>query len=341
MSNTGIVILAHGSRGKKGMTETTEVLHHLSRGVSSFLTAGVEIVGAALQFNHPDLGEAVGHLVRQGAERVVIVPYFLFSGTHITEHIPQLVEELKSVYPDKDLIIADNLGMDEYFVDLMAKRVLEAAPDLAPDGNAPPVSPEFIEQQSMGIVTKLLPPLNLPEEELTVVKRLVHTAGDRHVAPLVRFHPVAVRVALSAIRLGMPIFTDVRMAAVAINHRLTDKFGCAVHCALEEFEASGAVREEGSTRTSAAFRYLGARLSEAIIVIGNSPTALLTLIELINEKKAGPALVIGMPVGFVQAKEAKEKLMEMDVPYISIEGTRGGSALAAATVNALLGLAGQ
>jgi precorrin-8X/cobalt-precorrin-8 methylmutase len=341
MIRTGVVILAHGSRGERGRAEVVAVLHRLSRGVSPFLAPGVEVVGAALQFNHPDLDEAVARLVGQGATRVVIVPYFLFPGRHITEDIPHFVERLKSVYPEINFAIADNLGRDEYFIDLVAKRIVEEAPELSRDAQTAPGSPEAIELQSMAIVTELLPPLSLAEEELAVVKRMVHTAGDRHVASLVRFHPAATTAALSAIRLGRPIFTDVRMVAVAINRHRAAKFGCALHCALDELDSARTAGGEGSTRTAAAFRLLGERLSESIVVIGNSPTTLLTLLEMITRQRVAPALVIGMPVGFVQAKEAKEKLMERDIPYISLVGTRGGSALAAAAVNALLGLAEQ
>ena len=338
MTKTGVAILAHGSRGERGMAEITEVLHRLSRGVSSFLAPGVEVVGAALQFNHPNLDEAVAYLVGQGATRVVIVPYFLFPGRHITEDIPHFVKSLKAVYPEIYFVIADNLGLDEYFIDLVAKRILEAAPELSRDAQISPGSPEAIESQSMAIVTELLPPLSLAEEELAVVKRMVHTAGDRHVASLVRFHPTATTAALSAIRLGRPIFTDVRMVAVAINRHRAAEFGCALHCALDEMNSARTARGKESTRTAAAFRLLGKRLSESIVVIGNSPTALLALLEMITQQRVTPALVIGMPVGFVQAKEAKEKLMEGNIPYISMVGTRGGSALAAAAVNALLRL---
>ncbi|MFH1003730.1 MAG: precorrin-8X methylmutase [Chloroflexota bacterium] len=339
MMSTGVIILVHGSRGERATAEVGEVIQGLGRGVKAFITPGVAVVGAALQFNHPTLEEAVAGLVAQGVTRIIITPYFLFTGKHITEHIPQLVEKLKSTYPDLLFIIAENLGRDEYFVDMMARRILAAAPELAPDGH-PPASPALIEPQSMAIVEKLLPPLDLSPEELTVVKRLVHTAGDRHLAPLVRFHPVAIRVALAAIRLGRPVFTDVKMAAAGINHRLAAQFGSPVYCALEEAGPAGTAADEGSTRTAAAFRRLAGRLNESIIAIGNSPTALLALVEMIRQKKVAPAVVIGMPVGFVQAAESKEALMALDVPYISIAGTRGGSALAAATVNALLGLAG-
>ena len=339
MRNTGIVIIAHGSRGEKGMVETTEVLNRISHGVKAFLTNGVEVVGAALQFNQPDLEDAVSSLVGKGAQRVIIVPYFLFPGRHITEHIPEIIEKMQSDYPGKEFLLAGNLGQDEYFVDLMANRILETAPELAQNGNDLHVPPSVIEQQSMAIVEKILPPLSLSDEERTVVMRLVHTAGDRHVASLVKFHPATVRTALSAIRLGKSIFTDVRMVSVAVNRQLAAKFGCEIHCALEESEIAGVERDEEVTRTAGAIFSLGQRLNGSIVAIGNSPTALLSLLKMATQKKASPAVVIGMPVGFVQAKEAKEKLMKMDIPYISIAGTRGGSALAAATVNALLKIA--
>jgi len=339
MRKIGIVILAHGSRGEKGMGEVVDSLGRLTRGVRAFLPDDVEVVGAALQFNHPDMNEAIDFLLSRGTDRVVIVPYFLFSGRHITEHIPEIIGGLKSVHPDKEFILADNLGLDEYFIDLMAQRILEAAPELALDGDEAPASPSGIERLSMTIIDKILPPMSFSEEERTVVKRLVHTSGDRHIASLVRFHPGAITAAISAIRRGKPVFTDVRMVAVAINRRMTANFGCPVYCGLEELESAQSELEKESTRAAAAFKLLGKRLEGSIAVIGNAPTALHALLDLNRREKVTPALVIGMPVGFVQAKESKEALMKTDIPHISIAGTRGGSALAAATVNALLKMA--
>ncbi|MBI4187476.1 MAG: precorrin-8X methylmutase [Chloroflexi bacterium] len=336
---TGVIVIAHGSRGDKGAAEVAEALRRLSHGVRAFLPADVEVTGAALQFNHPTLDEAVRSLAEQGVTRLVIVPYFLFPGRHITEHIPCLIEELKSTYPQHHFMLAGNLGLDEYLVDLVAKRILEAAPELLSDGQTPSPSPGAIEQQSMALIDKLLPPLNISEGELAVVKRMVHTAGDRHLASLVRFHPAATEAALSAIRSGRPIFTDVKMVAVAINRRLAARFGCSIYCALDEMASARTVQEKEDTRTATAFRLLGQRLNGSIAVVGNSPTALLALLEMVSQRKVIPAMVIGTPVGFVQAKEVKEKLMGLDIPYISIAGTRGGSALAAAAVNALMKLA--
>ena len=149
----------------------------------------------------------------------------------------------------------------------------------------------------------------------------------------------AVSVGIAAIREGKPIFTDVRMVAVGINYHLTQEFGCSVHCALDEPGMMKQAQEEGVTRSAGAIRWLGRKLDGAIVVIGNAPTALLALLDLIDSGDVRPALVVGMPVGFVQAEESKAELTKRDVPYITVEGTRGGSAMAIATVNALLKLA--
>ena len=169
-----------------------------------------------------------------------------------------------------------------------------------------------------------------------VVKRVVHSSGDPEVARLMKFSPSAIPCGLSAIVKGKPIFTDIRMVAVGINNHLAKGCGCRISCALEEAERQEWGQEDGLTRTATAMHHLGTRLNGAIVAIGNAPTALLALLDLIEREEVKPALVVGMPVGFVQAKESKEALMKRDIPYITITGTRGGSAMAAATVNALL-----
>jgi len=330
MPQTGVIILCHGSRGEQGALEVAETLRRLTEGVKPLLSPGVEIMGAAFQFNHPTLEEAVESLTLNGVQRIVIMPYFLFSGRHITEHIPRLIERLESRYPERQFIMANPLGLEEPFIARVAKRLQEAAPELSLN------SPEAIEQQSMGIVERLLPPsLNTSEEERLIVKRIVHASGDPRVAPLIRFSPSAVSSGLSAIAKGSPIFTDVQMVAAGINRPLAEACRCSVSCAMD-----GTKKELDTTRAAAAMRHLGTRLDRAIVAIGNAPTALLALLDLIDGKEIKPALVVGMPVGFVQAKEAKDELMKRDVPYITVAGTRGGSALAVATVNALLKIAG-
>ncbi len=339
MPQTGVIILAHGSRGERGVVEVSETLRRVSEGVKPMLRPGVKVIGAALQFNHPSLEEAVESLAGWGVNRMVIMPYFLFPGRHITEDIPQLIERLKCTYPETQFIITDILGLNEHFIDRVAKCIEKAAPELSAKARGSSSSAEAIEYQSLEIIEGLLPSLDCSEEERQVIKRIVHAAGDSQIARLVRFHTNAVSAGIDTIRQGKPIFTDVRMVAVGINPHLTQEFGCSIHCALDELNTMGQAQEEGVTRNAAAIRFLGRKLDGAIVTIGNAPTALLALLELIDSGDVLPSLVVGMPVGFVQARESKADLIKRNIPYITIEGTRGGSAVATATVNALLNLA--
>jgi precorrin-8X/cobalt-precorrin-8 methylmutase len=339
MEQTGVIILAHGSRGEWGSVEVPRVLRRVTDGVRPLLSPGVEVVGAALQFNHPNLEEAVEYLAIQGMNRILIMPYFLFPGRHITEHIPQLVDQFRRMYPEKEFILASPLGLDKTFIAHVAECIVQAAPELSPNG-WPSVSPGNIERQSMDIVEKLLPPLPImSEEERAIVKRIVHASGDLEIARLIKFGPSANSSGLGAIANGAVIFTDVRMVATGINEQLVKICGCSLSCAMDERRWAERSTEENFTRTASAMHHLGNRLNGAIVAIGNAPTALLALVDMIDNRNIAPALVVGMPVGFVQAREAKAELMKRNIPYIVIEGTRGGSALAAATVNALLKLA--
>lgn len=226
--------------------------------------------------------------------------------------------------------------LEEHFITHVAESLKEAALEPLP-ARPSPTSPEDIERQSMEMVEKLLPlSSDLSKEERLIVKHIVHASGDPHVAPLIRFSPTAISSGLSAIVKGSPIFTDVRMVATGINRHLAETCRCSVSCAMDEAKEL----KQNITRTAAAMRHLGKRLNGAIVAIGNAPTALLALLDLIDNKEIKPALVVGMPVGFVQAKEAKDELMKRNVPYITVVGTRGGSAMAVATVNALLKIAG-
>ncbi len=337
MPGTGVVVLAHGSRGNLGSKAVTEALDRITNGLKVLLSPGVEIIGGAMQFNHPDLEEAAGSLIARGAKLIVVAPYFLFPGRHVIEDIPEITKRLKSSYPEVEFALADNLGLNESFVELMAKRITEICPSLAPTQSAASVRPENIEKLSMEIIDKLLPSLpDISEEERKVVKRIVHTCGDVQVARLVRFSPSAISSAVSAISRGSPIFTDVRMVASGISSSFLETCDCPVICALEEAYSE---KDPMVTRTAQAMYDLEKRINGAIVAIGNAPTALLALLDMIDHRGIMPALVIGMPVGFVRAAESKAELISSNIPYITVEGTRGGSALAATTVNALLRLA--
>lgn len=335
MSKTGIIVVAHGSRGERGKLDVEDALRQIAAGLRPLLAPHVEVTFAALQFNQPTLEEAAACLVLKNVDRIVIAPYFLFAGRHITEDIPEIISALKSHYPRTEFILAENLGLDASFTSLMAQRIKWAVPDIVITTNA--VSPtSSIEQESMNIIGTLLPPLpGFSAEEITVVKRLVHTSGDPQMVQLIKFSPSAIRFGLGAIVAGGAIVTDVRMVFTGIDKRRAGSFNCPVICALDGADKAA----DGGTRAETAIRHLGTRLNGAVVAIGNAPTALLALLDLIEQEGIRPALVIGMPVGFVRAAESKSKLMKCNAPYITIEGTRGGSPLAAAAVNALLRLA--
>lgn len=199
--------------------------------------------------------------------------------------------------------------------------------------------PFLIEQKSMEIIRGLLKDFPLSPEEETIVFRVVHTTGDPNYASLVKFHPRAIEAGVSALRAGCNVFTDIKMVKSGINAKKLKTLGGELYCAIDEPQVVDLAKSRGITRSMAAMLHFKERLTDNIVVIGNAPTALFQLLELIENQNVKPALVIGTPVGFVGAKESKEKLMNSHVPYITITGNKGGSTIAAAITNALLKLA--
>lgn len=184
-------------------------------------------------------------------------------------------------------------------------------------------------------VAEFLHPLQLPPGEKAVISRIIHTSGDPELISQVRFHPLAVQQGLAALRQGAHIFTDVTMLEAGINSRRLAELGGQIHCAVHNAEVAQEAKERAITRSAVAMERFGKQLEGQVVAIGNAPTALFILLQMMQEGLR-PALVVGMPVGFVGAAYSKELLTQQDVPYITILGTRGGSPLAAATINAFL-----
>ena len=172
-----------------------------------------------------------------------------------------------------------------------------------------------------------------------VVKRVLYAAGDPDLAPLVHIHPDLVRSATAALRRGAPVVVDVRMVAAGLRHAALRELGCEFIVAIDEPGTAALVVEHGITRSAAGVRALAAGLGGALVAIGNAPTALLELLDLVDAGNARPAAIVGMPVGLVAAAESKDELQRRPIPYATVLGSRGGSPLAAAAVNALLDLA--
>ncbi|SVB03784.1 uncharacterized protein METZ01_LOCUS156638 [marine metagenome] len=200
--------------------------------------------------------------------------------------------------------------------------------------------PDEIDRLSIEVVEASLPKLDgLTPEERYVVCRIVRAEGDPEIAKAVGFSPGAVDIGIAAIKAQAAVVTDVRMVEVGISKALLGKCGITTHCQIDTLNTAERAKSDGTTRSVAAIRELTPQLSGAIAVVGNAPTALLALLDMVDSGEVTPALVIGMPVGFIACAESKAELKNVDVPYISIWEKRGGSSAAAATVNALLGLA--
>ena len=199
------------------------------------------------------------------------------------------------------------------------------------------MEPAAIERLSFAIIDAETPePRPFTGHHWEVARRLVHTSADFELLSLLRFHPLAVTAGLEALRSGATIVTDTRMAQMGIPLRRLDALGATSVCLMNDPAVMARAKEQGVTRARVAMDMAANITGPVIFAIGNAPTALLRLLELLDAGQAAPALIVGMPVGFVNAAESKETLMAQDrVPYVAIAGRKGGSALAAATVNAL------
>ena len=197
--------------------------------------------------------------------------------------------------------------------------------------------PMAIENRSMELIAPHLEGLNLDERATKVYSRLIHASGDVGYAPITRVHPEAIDRAIEALKSGAHIYTDVEMVRTGINKKKLASFGGEVHCLVAEADVAVRAKELGITRSMVAMRQFGKALDGSIVAIGNAPTALFEVLRMVREEGIRPACIVGIPVGFVGAAESKAELAENGiVPYITVEGTKGGSPIAAAAVNALM-----
>jgi precorrin-8X/cobalt-precorrin-8 methylmutase len=201
------------------------------------------------------------------------------------------------------------------------------------------MKPDEIETLSFKIIDEEAGRHNFPSDKWSVVRRMIHTTADFEYIRSVRFHPDSISCGINALRNGKKIVTDTNMARVGIRKSDLESFGMEVKCFMSDPEVGRIALKTGITRAKAAVDAAISDMEDGIYVIGNAPTALLRLIELVKDKKAKPALIIGLPVGFVNAAESKAALVEIDYPYITNKGRKGGSNVAASVVNALAKLA--
>ncbi|MDO4555415.1 MAG: precorrin-8X methylmutase [Lachnospiraceae bacterium] len=198
------------------------------------------------------------------------------------------------------------------------------------------VKPAEIEKNSMATIEKELNGRTWPEPYFSVVKRCIHTSADFDYADNLCFSEDVCKLAQEAIKRGASIVTDTNMAAAGINKKKLAEYGGKVYCFMADEDVAKEAKEKGCTRAAICMERGAALSGEVIFAIGNAPTALIRLYELIEEGSLSPALIIGAPVGFVNVVESKELIMETKVPYIVPKGRKGGSNIAATICNALL-----
>ncbi len=197
------------------------------------------------------------------------------------------------------------------------------------------MKPSDIEALSFRIIDEEAGPHGYAEQEWSIIRRMIHTSADFEYMHMTRIHPHAIAVGIDAMRTGRNIVTDTNMARAGIRKGEIYRFGGSVECLIDDGTVAQMARESGCTRAKAAVDAAVPLMKGGIYVVGNAPTALLRLIELIRAEKAEPALIVGLPVGFVNAVESKRELAQMDVPHITNGGRKGGSNVAASVVNAL------
>lgn len=197
------------------------------------------------------------------------------------------------------------------------------------------LKPEEIESESFRIIDDEIGPHQFDEAEWQVVRRVIHTTADFDLAEQIRFAWGAIDKAVTALRYGAKILCDTNMVLSGVNKSRLTKLGGSITCHVADPQIAAEAKAAGLTRSTFALRK-GVAEGCTIFLLGNAPTALFELLRLVEAGEVQPDLVVGVPVGFVGAAESKAALLATDLPYIAIEGRKGGSAIAAAIFNALM-----
>jgi precorrin-8X/cobalt-precorrin-8 methylmutase len=325
-----IILIGHGSPKKNA--NNVEIVAAL---VHKALHPDCErscVKVAYMQFVQPDIPSAIDECVAEGADEVVIHPYFLYSGMHVTKDIPEMIEEARRRHPSVRFTYTEPLGVHENLVKIVLERIQASKFATATD----------IERRSFEIIADEGDLSDVPEDRLPLVKRVIHATADFDFKKTLVFHPDAIRRAIAAVKAGRDILTDVEMVRTGINKRLLTPWGGKVICGLLPAQTEAAAKREGLTRAEAGIEEaLKENRNVGIVAIGNAPTALLKVIEIFNRngRSSDLPVVVGVPVGFVKALESKALLSKQPFPFITNLSRKGGTPVAVAIVNALLGMA--
>ncbi len=325
-----ILLLGHGSKAP----EANETLRKVAASVKSSGGYGA-VLPAFLQMAKPDFQEGVDELVSMGFNEIILMPYFLYMGLHVTQDLPEEMDKALARYPQLELTFAKNLGYHDKLVDITIERIRAALGRAQAVAPAAALTQHPIEKESFRIIGTELDESGIPADRLPVIKRVIHSTADFDFKDILSFSPGAIKAGVDAIRSGCSIITDVRMVEAGITPGRLAGFGAKVMCFVSDAGIAAEAKRDNTTRTAAAMKKAASHMAGGIVAVGNAPTALTELIRLIKDGATPPALVVGVPVGFVGAVEAKEELVKSGVEYITTCGRKGGSTVAVAIVNAL------
>lgn len=200
-----------------------------------------------------------------------------------------------------------------------------------------------IESGSFDVIDQEAGAHGYPADQWQVVRRVIHATADFEFKETMRFHPEAIAAGTGALHRGCPIVLDVRMIETGLNPRRLEAYGCRTHCFIGDEDVISEAKRTESTRAIEAMRKArrSGVLQGSIVAVGNAPTGLIEVARLAREEGVRPALIVGVPVGFISAAESKEQVLPLDVPYIVARGRKGGSPVAVSILHALMALAAE
>ncbi len=352
MEEIGLVLIGHGSKlshNRENLMQLAEILRAKSR----FKTVEISFMIR----DTPTIPEAIEKLVKQGIKKIVLVPAFLAAGVHTTKEIPELIgikdKESQLTASGIQLFYGEPIGADECVAVVLEEKALKALGEKAEHQHASfsttveekgktPADLRNIYDKSMSLIRPEIKDAirSVPQENIPIIERVVHTTADPEFAKLLVISDDAVEAGVSAIKAGAKIFTDVKMVKAGINEGRVRRFGGKTLSYIDDPRALKLAEKEKLTRAAAAMRLaFEDGIDGAVILIGNAPTAAFELADLIAKRKAKPALIVATPVGYVGAAESKKVVETLPVPFVTNRGKKGGSAVAVAVFNALLGMA--
>lgn len=325
LNKTGILIVGHGSPRAKANEGFMAMAGRIALRLGS-----TEVLPAFFSIAKPSIEEQVAALVSHGVNRIVILPYFLYAGQHVSKDIPPLLDECRTRYPDVTIEFLPTLENEPALEEIVVDRLVPFFGNSQPL----PVDGKSIERRSFQIIDNQLVGRVADADAHAIVRRIIHATADFSFSRTLRIHPQAIQRGIEAIQAAKPIICDVKMLQAGITRTRSQ-----VLCGISDEDVKQIAKVKGCTRAAAAIQKYADQLDGSIVAVGNAPTALWQLLEIVSRGGPRPALVVGLPVGFVGARESKQALMESNLCYISNVGNRGGSPVAASAINALAALA--